>query len=166
MYFDQNFVTSNVFQTNEFVVQSENQVLGALQALSGYSKPENVPDVNLKKQYGLTAWTRPTFKWSLECESQVSREQAMRFYQLKFQSNFQLKLAAGAGIAMTAVMAFLYVIAWFEFCCRKIFYFSFAVSRLVIVICLSAIISKVYFAQRTINSNYGLVQQYNWAYER
>jgi hypothetical protein len=66
---------------------------------------------------------------------------------------------------MTAVMAFLYVIAWFEFCCRKIFYFSFAVSRLVIVICLSAIISKVYFAQRTINSKYDLVQQYNWAYE-
>ncbi len=49
MYSDPNFKTTSVFQTNEYVVQSENQVLPALQVLSGFNKPENVPDINIKK---------------------------------------------------------------------------------------------------------------------
>lgn len=47
-FYDPRYYTTNSFITNEFAVQTENQVLQLLNGLSGYNKPENVPDPTVK----------------------------------------------------------------------------------------------------------------------
>ena len=48
LFYDPRYYSTGVFLTNEFDVQNENSILRLLTNLTGYSKPENVPDVTIK----------------------------------------------------------------------------------------------------------------------
>lgn len=142
MYYDPRYYTTTGFSKNEFEVRTENLVLTKLvQDTQGYNKQENVPDVNVMKQFTLRAWTKSVTPWSLQCESLgMSRNKAHAMFSTELSSNHHPKQAASAAMGLWITLIPLYLVAFTGLCFRKAFYFGFYTSRLVLLVCLSMII--------------------------
>ena len=75
-------------------------------------------------------------------------------FALRLDSNFHAKKAASAAYAFWITLTVLYGLALLGCCSRKVFFFAFYSSRIVIVICLSIMLHHM--GQMLVKVNYGL----------
>jgi len=107
----------------------------------GFTKDQNVPSTSA---YSMTIlpWARSTVPWSLRCEAEngMKRDKAHQMFALLLDSNFHAKKAENAGFAFWVTLTVLYGIALLGCCSRKVIFFCFYTSRIVIFICLCIMI--------------------------
>lgn len=74
------------------------------------------PNYNVVKQsYELTAWTRATSEWDLECEAKgKTRKDAAGFYEMKFGNNHKMAAASLFSVLMVTILVFCCL---FSTCC-------------------------------------------------
>ena len=103
-------LNASLWQTNEYLVQQESQVLYMLEAQPSFFT--YVPNPSLKKQVVLTAWTRAQMSWNIECEwdGSMSRTQANAYYKQAFGDPSSTEAAEIASLCMWGIAVFVLVV--------------------------------------------------------